>query len=216
MEKKPVILLSLTILILLILLLLFGIYSYNGIIAKNEAADSAWAQVESTCQRRSDLISNIVNTVSVHLSYKKTTLTEVAAERLDRQQKLKMLLKELQQAQSAAKNTSEQIKKNVPEEKTLQSFAEGQAKIEIITEKLLAVIEAYPNPGASDQMIALQAQLRGTKNRINRARITFNQKAKAFNSSIRAYPGRLFAILFDFQSKPYFQREAQEESTNQL
>ncbi len=214
MEKKPVILLSLTILILLMLLLLFGIYSYNGIIAKNEAADSAWAQVESTCQRRSDLISNIVNTVSVHLSYKKTTLTEVAAERLDRQQELKMLIKELQQAQSAVKNTSGQIKKNVPEENTLQSFAEGQAKIEIITEKLLEVVEAYPNLGANDQMIALQAQLRGTKNRINRARITFNQKVREFNSSIRAYPGRLFAILFDFQSKPYFQSELQDESKN--
>ncbi len=213
MNRKPVILLWLAITILLILLLLFGIYSYNNIIAKNEAADSAWAQVESTCQRRSDLVSNIVNTVSLHLSYKKTTLTEVTAERLDRQQELKMLLEELQQAQSTAKNTSEQIKKTVPGENSVQDFAERQAKIGIITEKLLAAVEAYPNPGASDQIIALQAQLRGTRNRINRARIVFNQKAKEFNSAIRVYPGRLFAIVFNFQAKPYFQREIQNKAT---
>ncbi len=204
-DMKPISFITLSGTISLILLLLFGTSYYNSIIAKNEEVNSAWAQVESTCQRRMDLIPNLVKAVSAYISHEKTTLTEVTAIRANRQQKLKMLVKELQQAQSAKKPTAEQIKEIVPAQDSLQGFAEKQAKVGTIMGNLLAVIEGYPDLRASDQMLALQAQLEGTENRIERARIAFNGKVEEFNNLIRTYPGRLFAIIFNFQRKPYFQ-----------
>ncbi len=203
---KPVFGIALIGTVMLIPLLFFGISCYNSIITKTEEVDSAWAQVESTCQRRIDLIPNLVKTVAAYIAHEQTTLTAVTAARASQHQQLKILVKELQ-TESTEKTTSEQRKKTVPTEDFRQGFAEKQTKIETIMGDMLAVIEDYPNLHGSDQMIALQAQLEGTENRIDRARITFNRKVEEFNSLIRTYPGRLFAIIFNFQRKLYFQRK---------
>ncbi len=204
--RKPVFVITLIGAVILIPLLFFGISCYNSIIAKTEEVDSAWAQVESTCQRRIDLIPNLVKTVSAYIAHEKTTLTEITAARTSQHQQLKILVKELQ-TESTEKTTSEQLKKTTPTEESRQDFAEKQAKIETIMGNILAVVEGYPNLHGSDQIIALQAQLEGTENRIDRARTTFNRKVEEFNSLIRTYPGRLLAIIFNFQRKLYFQRK---------
>ncbi len=105
---QPIFFITLSGTIPLILLLVFGISCYNSIIAKNEEVNSAWAQMERTCQCRTDPISNLVKAGSAYISHQKTTLTEITAIQANRQQKLKMLVKELQQAQSAEKTTAEQ------------------------------------------------------------------------------------------------------------
>ncbi len=202
---------ALTAAILLVIFILYSVFCYNGIVAKREAAESAWAQVESTFQRRSDLISNLVNLTSVYIAHQKTTHTEVTSERLAQQQEIKKMIEELQQLHSAGKGAAVSGQKRGLTGESMQRFAKEQAKIGAVTGKLLAAIEAYPDLRASDQLIALQAQLRGTRNRINRARINFNQKVKAFNSSIRIYPGRFFAAILGLQSKPYFEREDQQD-----
>jgi LemA protein len=73
----------------------------------------------------------------------------------------------------------------------------------------LAVAENYPELRSSDQFLELQAQLEGTENRINVARMRFNESVAAYNSAIRRLPASLVASAGGFQRKAYFQADAE-------
>jgi LemA protein len=51
--------------------------TYNKELKLNQQVKSQWANVESSYQRRSDLIPNLVNTVKGYADFEKTTLTQV-------------------------------------------------------------------------------------------------------------------------------------------
>jgi LemA protein len=69
------------------------------------------------------------------------------------------------------------------------------------------VAESYPNLRSGDQFLSLQAQLEGTENRINVARMEFNQSVGDYNSAIRRLPGTLIAGMANFKRKAYFETE---------
>lgn len=192
----------------LILPLLGVIYFYNGIVNKEEEVLGAWAQVESNYQRRADLIPNLVKTASAYMDHERETLERVIDARQGDQDTLKTLVSELVKAESDAKTLSTgDLKTGLSSEAFLQNFEAAQSKVGSLMMRLLATVEAYPDLRANDQMMALQAQLEGTENRINVARYNFNQKVEAFNSGIRTIPGVWFAGMGSFQRKAYFQSE---------
>lgn len=56
----------------------FGLMSsYNGLVKAETEIDSVWANVESSYQRRADLIPNLVNTVKGQANFEQQTLTNV-------------------------------------------------------------------------------------------------------------------------------------------
>ena len=74
---------------LLVALALFGVglyVTYDGLVSKEEAVFRAWADVESTLQRRADLIPNLVATVRGSAAHEQKTLKLVVEARtsLDR------------------------------------------------------------------------------------------------------------------------------------
>jgi LemA protein len=71
----------------------------------------------------------------------------------------------------------------------------------------VALAEDYPELRASDQFLELQAQLEGTENRINIARLRFNGAVSDYNAAIRRLPGTLVAAFGNFRRKAYFQAE---------
>ena len=73
--------------------------------------------------------------------------------------------------------------------------------------KLLAITENYPDLKANQNFLELQAQLEGTENRINVARKNFNDAAQAYNTNIRRFPKNIFAGMFGFDKKAYFEAE---------
>ncbi|MDX1556809.1 MAG: LemA family protein, partial [Xanthomonadales bacterium] len=80
---------------------------------------------------------------------------------------------------------------------------------------LLAVVEDYPELASSDQFLELQAQLEGTENRINVARLRFNEAVGAYNSAMRRIPGNLVASLGGFNRKAYFRAEEGSEEADE-
>jgi LemA protein len=70
------------------------------------------------------------------------------------------------------------------------------------------VREAYPDLKANENFRDLQAQLEGTENRITVERRNFNEVARNYNTAVRTFPKNIFAGMFGFQTKPYFQAEA--------
>lgn len=194
----------LAVMIFLLLPLVGAVYFYNSIVNKEEAVFSAWAQVESNYQRRSDLIPNLVKTVSAYLEHEKSTLVEVTEARQQERSDMTALLEQLQQARSATEALAGSEPGALADQSFLQSFDSAQAEVGGLMSRLLATVEAYPDLKANDQLLALQAQLEGTENRINVSRIAFNRDVETFNKSIRVIPGSLIAGLGNFQRKAYF------------
>jgi len=97
---------------------------------------------------------------------------------------------------------------NVPEDEShLKSLQVAQNQIGQQMHRLIATVESYPDLRSSDQMIRLQAQLEGTENRINIARIQFNEAVADFNASTKKFPGNLVASFGGFKRKAYFKAE---------
>jgi len=175
------------IIVLAVVLIGFGATSYNGLVTMEENVSGKWSNVETQYQRRADLIPNLVNTVKGYASHEKETLEGVVA----------------------ARSQATQIKvdpANLTPEK-LAEYQKAQGAVTSALGKLLAITENYPDLKANQNFLELQAQLEGTENRINVARKNFNDAAQAYNTAIRRFPKNIFAGMFGFEKRAYFEAE---------
>jgi LemA protein len=174
--------------------------SYNGLVSKEETVLSSWAQVESNYQRRADLIPNLVNTVKAFTEHEQETLTDIA--------RLRSQIDTVQQENAKVKEISQGAAAHLNDEAYMASLAQAQQGLSGQLKGLMMTVESYPTLRSSDQYMELQAQLEGTENRINVARMAFNEAVNQFNASIRKMPGSLIAGMGDFQRKAYFKADA--------
>ena len=172
----------------IVLLILLGAGSYNSMVDKQEGVTKAWSNVENQYQRRSDLIQNLVNTVKGYATHEKSTLEGVVA------------------ARSKATQITIDPDKLTPEK--LQAYQKAQGDVTTALGKLMAITENYPALKANENFLELQSQLEGTENRIAVERGRFNELAKEYNAYIRKFPRNMFAGMFGFEKKPYFEAEA--------
>ena len=176
--------------IVLFVIIMFSWVSgkYNGLVTKEEGTKQAWAQVQNVYQRRSDLIPNLVETVKGYANFEKSTLVDVVNARA----------KATQVTVDPSKLTPDQI----------QKFQGAQDGLSSSLGRLMVVIEKYPDLKANQNFLDLQAQLEGTENRIAVERQKFNEVVQDYNVSVRSFPTNIFASMFNFQQKGYFQAVA--------
>ena len=174
------------VLVVIVAMIGFSAYrGYNSMVTKGESVDAQWSNVETSYQRRADLIPNLVSTVKGYADFESKTLTAVIEAR--------------------AKATSVQVDPaNLTPEK-MKQFQDAQAGLSSSLGRLLVVAEQYPNLKANQNFLDLQAQLEGTENRISTERRKFNELAKDYNAFIRLFPKNIWAGLFNFDKKPYFE-----------
>ena len=162
--------------------------SYNSMVQMDENVKAKWGAVESQYQRRADLIPNLVNTVKGVANFEKSTLVDVT------------------EARAKATAITVDPTKLTPE--TIQKYQAAQGQLSTALGRLLVASENYPQLRANDNFTALQTQLEGTENRINVARLDFNQAVQDYNSKIRSFPANITAKMFGFTEKGYFQADA--------
>lgn len=172
--------------------ILWGWLTYNNLVTKQEATKQAWAQVENVCQRRADLVPNLVALVKEYTDYESGALIAVTEAR--------------NKANAAV------VDRDAFDENEIAAFDSAQEALEQSMHKVIAVIENYPDLKASDNYLDLQAQLSGCENRIQTERERFNQAGKKYNESIRHFPVSLIAKLFGFEKWPYFEAMAGAEN----
>jgi LemA protein len=160
--------------------------TYNNMVTLRVSVDTAWAQVENVYQRRADLIPNLVATVKGYATHEKEVFESVAASRSQ---------------VGSIKVTPEML--NNPAE--FQKFQQAQTGLTSALSRLLAVAENYPELKANQNFLELQSQLEGTENRIAVERRRFNEVAQQYNTKILQFPTNIFARLFGFQKKEFFQ-----------
>ncbi len=148
----------------------------NTIPTLDEQVKSAWAQVQNQYQRRADLIPNLVETVKGYAAQEKETLTAVVEAR--------------------AKVGSIQVDSSVINDPAaIQRFEQAQAGLTSALEKLMVVVERYPDLKSNQNFLALQSQLEGTENRIAVARRDYILAVERYNTEIRTLPGRIWHSL---------------------
>ncbi|MBL8636954.1 MAG: LemA family protein [Alphaproteobacteria bacterium] len=179
--------------------LLWFAFGYNALVEKEEDVLSAWAQVESNYQRRADLIPNLVKTVKSFTEHEGKTLTDIT--------RLRSQIEAVQNESLKLKEMSSNTALHLEDEAYMASLAKAQQELGENIKGLMLVVESYPNLRSSDQYLELQAQLEGTENRINVARMAFNEKVGEYNASIRKLPESLIASAGDFQRKAYFKAD---------
>lgn len=180
-----------TLIIILAVVAVFVIWAvstYNSLVGEQQKVEEAWAQVENVYQRRADLIPNLVETVKGYAKHEKETLEGVI--------------------QARANATSVKVDANTLDEASMKKFQDAQGELGSALSRLLVVQERYPDLKANENFKELQAQLEGTENRITVERKNFNEIARSYNTSVKTFPKNIFAGMFGFQAKPYFQAQA--------
>ncbi len=182
-----------------IVIIVLGIIIYsltvgfnNKAVTKQEDARLAWSNVESSYQRRNDLISNLVKTVQGAADFERGTLTDVIEAR--------------------AKATSVNIDPTNITPEQMAQFQQAQSGVSSALSRLLVTVERYPDLKASQNFLQLQSQLEGTENRINVSRNRYNEAVTEYNKYIRVFPNTIFAGWFGFDPMVRYEADAGSEN----
>lgn len=178
---------------IIIAIVAVGLYSWgkgvnNNAITLEETIKEAWGNVQTSYQRRNDLIGNLVKTVQGAADFEKSTLEAVI------------------NARSKATSTTIDPSNITPEQ--LQAFNQAQGGLSSALSRLLVTIERYPDLKANQNFLKLQDELVSTENTIQTARTRFNEAIRPYNEHVRQFPNVLLAGVLGFDEKPYFDSEA--------
>lgn len=179
--------------VLIIGLLVFATYSWgkgfnNTAVQLNENVSESWGNVQTSYQRRNDLIGNLVNTVKGAADFERNTLTDVI------------------EARSKATQTTIDPSNITPEQ--LKQFNQAQGGLSSALSRLLVTVERYPELKSNQNFLKLQDELTSTENTIQTARTRYNEAIKPYNIHVKQFPNTILAGLLNFDGKPYFDAEA--------
>lgn len=175
-KLKPWHIILTVVVVLVVALAGYTVKSYNGLVAQKQDVTQKDSDIQTTLQRRADLIPNLVNTVKGYATHEEGIIKEVSDARA---------------ALVGANNTGDQLAANNQMTSALN--------------RLLAIAENYPDLKANTNFIQLQDELAGTENRITQARRAYNDAVKSYNTKIQRFPTSLIAGIFNFDAYEYFQ-----------
>lgn len=164
----------------------------NKLVVLDQKATAQWANVESSYQRRADLIPNIVSTAKGYAEFEQETLIQVT------------------EARSRATSINIDPSNITPEQ--LAQYQQAQAGVTSALSRLLAVFERYPDLKANENFRELINELERTENRINVERNRFNEAARELNTEIHQFPTKMFAGILGFHEKAYFKADVGSEN----
>lgn len=178
---------------IIVAVVVIGLYSwasgiYNTAVTLEQNVKESWGNVNTSYQRRNDLIPNIVSTVKGYAEHEKSTLTAVIEAR--------------------AKATSVTIDPANVTPEQLAAFNSAQSGVSSSLSKLLVSVEQYPNLKADASFMKLQDELASTENQILTARTRFNEAVKPYNNNINTFPRNILAGIYGLKEKPYFEAVA--------
>jgi LemA protein len=175
--------------VLVVVIVIVGISfagTYNKLVTLGQEVDKQWSQVENQYQRRYDLVPNLVATVQGAAQFEKSTLEAVTQAR-------------------ASVGRAQITPGTAPTDPAqLAQYEQAQAALGGALQRLLVVVEKYPELKANANFRDLQAQLEGTENRIAVARMDYNKSAQDYNSARLRFPTNLIAGMLGFKEKAYF------------
>jgi len=176
-----------------IFLVIWGVGIYNGLVQLRNRFKNAFAQIDVQLKRRYDLIPNLVETAKGYLAHERGTLEAVIAAR--------------NQAAAAAK-----VAASAPADgAAVRALSGAEGVLRGTLDKLMLVVERYPDLKANQTMLQLQEEITTTENRIAFARQAYNDEVMAFNNKREIFPNSLIASTFGFQAAQSLELESPAE-----
>jgi len=172
---------------LLAVLVLVGIY--NRLVTLRNRYRNAFSQIDVQLKRRYDLIPNLVEVCKAYMAHERSTLEAVT------------------QARNVAAAASAQAAAKPGDPAAMTALADAEGALTGALGRLFAVIEAYPDLKANQNMLALQEELTSTENKIAFARQAYNDAVLAYNNQRETFPGVLVAPMFGFDEAKLFEIE---------
>jgi LemA protein len=160
---------------------------YNRMIARRNAVDNSWGQIEAALQRRHDLIPNLVESVKGYAKHERTTFENVT------------------KARSTATRAKSPPSQAAAEETLTEAIG-----------KLMVVAEQYPELRATENFQQLQTQLSETEDQIQITRRVYNDTVQTYNTFIQVFPPSLIANAFGFQARQFFDAKAEDEAVPEV
>jgi LemA protein len=165
--------------------------SYNDLTAKQQNVKAKWADVESSMQRRSDLLPNLFEAAKAAGFNEQTVFGKIADARSK--------LAGLQQAPAAGDGGARS-----PEQK--QEIMQANSALS----RLLVVFENYPVLKSNEAFLKVQDEVAGTENRIDVARKDYNNSVKDYNTTRNQFPAVITASLVGFKEEPFYEADSKE------
>ena len=184
------------IVVIIIIIVAWSSGIYNSAVDREATAQQTWADVESSYQRRNDLIGNLVNTVQGAAEFERGTLTDVI------------------EARSKATSVNVDASNLNPEQ--MEQFRAAQGEVSSALSRLLVTVERYPELKANQNFLNLQSQLEGTENRINVARNRYNEAVTEYNKYIRRFPNNIFVGFYGFDEMPLYHADEGSEDAPEV
>ncbi|MEM9399314.1 MAG: LemA family protein [Verrucomicrobiota bacterium] len=165
-------------------ILIVGIY--NKLVALRNRYKNAFAQIDVQLKRRYDLIPNLVETAKGYMNHERETLQAVIS------------------ARNAAANANQKAAADPGDSQAIANLAGAEGALTGALGRLFAVMEAYPDLKANQNMMQLSEEMTSTENKVSFARQAFNDAVMLFNTQIEVFPNNVFAGMFNFTAaKPF-------------
>jgi len=176
-----------------VLFALWAVGIYNGLVQARNRFKNAFAQIDVQLKRRYDLIPNLVETAKGYMKHERETLEAVIAAR--------------NQAASAAKAAAA-----APADgSAMRALAGAEGALRGMLDRLMVVVERYPDLKANQNMMQLQEEIASTENRIAFARQAYNDEVMAYNIKREIFPSSLIAKMFNFAAAQALELESAAE-----
>ena len=178
------------------LVIFWGIGIRNGFVGSEQNVNEKWANVETVYQKRANLIPNLERTVKSYAKFEQETLTKVIEAR--------------------SKATQVTIDPTNMTEADLAKFQAAQGELSGALNKLMAVVEQYPNLKADKQFQSFQDEYIAIENSIRTETVYYNAAVKEYNTSIKVFPNNIIANFANFKEKPLFKADAGAEKAPEV
>jgi LemA protein len=156
----------------------YAIFVFNGLVRTRQMANEAWSGIDVQLKRRSDLVSNLVDTAEGYAAHERSVLEEVT------------------QMRGAARALPEG---------DVAARARAEAALSASLGRLFALAENYPELKASANFLELQRQLTALENELQMARRYYNGAVRNLNVLVQSFPSNLIAGFFGFGSRDFFE-----------
>jgi LemA protein len=174
-------------------LLFYGVSIHNGLVAKRNRVKNGFAQIDVQLTRRYDLIPNLIESVKGYMEHERSTLEAVI------------------NARNAALNGLQNASADPSNGDAIKALAAAETTLTGSLGKLFALVEAYPDLKASENMQQFQEELSSTENKVAFARQAFNDSVMSYNISCEVFPGNMVAGWFSFKAAEQLEIESPEK-----
>ncbi|MDP7399999.1 MAG: LemA family protein [Lentisphaeria bacterium] len=179
----------------LILLAIIVAGMYNKLVTLRNRFKNAFAQIDVQLKRRYDLIPNLVETAKGYMAHERDTLEAVI------------------QARNQAASAGQTAAQNPGDAAGMQGLMGAEAALTGAMGRMFALMEAYPDLKANENMKQLMEELTSTENKVAFSRQAFNDTVTAYNTARETFPTALIAGTFNFTEAQLFEiQEAEKEA----